>query len=74
MSAWHGAQNERALKGGADHPMKELTLDEMKLISGGAKQLQGGGFFPALIARLILGSLFFDFGADMPPPVMVAPQ
>jgi hypothetical protein len=52
--------------------MKELTPEEMKLISGGAAQPQMQ-FGPGLIARLILGALFFDFGADRPPPVMVAP-
>jgi bacteriocin-like protein len=45
--------------------MKTLTPEEMQQISGGVQQ-QGGGFFPALIAKLILGSLFFDFGADGP--------
>jgi hypothetical protein len=51
--------------------MQELTLEEMKLISGGAKAPQPQ-FGPGLIARLILGALFFDFGADR-PPVTVAP-
>jgi bacteriocin-like protein len=46
--------------------MKTLTPEEMQQISGGSLQPQGGGFFPALVARLILGSLFFDFGADGP--------
>jgi bacteriocin-like protein len=45
--------------------MKTLTPEEMQQISGGVQQ-QGGGFFPELVARLILGSLFFDFGADGP--------
>jgi bacteriocin-like protein len=51
--------------------MKELTPEEMKQVSGGL-MTQGGGFFPAIIARLILGALFFDFGSDT-PRLTVAP-
>jgi|HubBroStandDraft_2_1064218.scaffolds.fasta_scaffold1406078_1 hypothetical protein len=52
--------------------MKELTPEEMKLISGGLAVMRQPQFGPGLIARLILGALFFDFGADR-PPVTVAP-
>jgi hypothetical protein len=49
--------------------MKELTPEEMKLISGGL--MPQPQFGPGLIAEIILRALFFDFGADRPPPVMV---
>jgi hypothetical protein len=43
--------------------MKMLTPEEMQQISGGSlpKQTQFG---PSFIAGIILGALFFDFGAD----------
>jgi hypothetical protein len=55
--------------------MKELTPEEMKLISGGLAMPRQPQFGPGLIARLILGALFFDFGADRPrinPPPQTA--
>jgi hypothetical protein len=42
--------------------MKPLTPEEMEQISAGIQQ--NTQFGPGLIARIVLGSLFFDFGAD----------
>jgi hypothetical protein len=44
--------------------MQQITLtpEEMQQISGGVPQ--GGGFFPSFVARIVLESLFIDFGAE----------
>jgi hypothetical protein len=70
LSVWHGTQT-RVLKRKArsSHEGTDTGRNEADLGRQMQKQPQFG---PGLIARIVLGFLFFDFGADM-SRITVAP-